>query len=93
MSAFAGLCALGGFGGVRVGAAALAGLSAFALLPAAGLAAAFRTRRAALFALGARLAVLLRTALERKYGTAELMPLDDRTELLAHDEMCRRLGG
>ena len=36
---------------------------------------------------------LLQTALERKYGKAELMPLDDRTELLAHDEMCRRLGG
>ena len=36
---------------------------------------------------------LLQTALERKYGKAELMPLDDRAELLAHDEMCRRLGG
>ena len=36
---------------------------------------------------------LLQTALERKYGKVELMPLDDRAELLAHDEMCRRLGG
>ena len=36
---------------------------------------------------------LLQTALERKYGKAELMPLDDCAELLAHDEMCRRLGG
>lgn len=34
---------------------------------------------------------LLQTALERKYGTAELTPLDDTAELLAHDEMCRRL--
>ena len=36
---------------------------------------------------------LLQTALERKYGKAKLTPLDDRAELLAHDEMCRRLGG
>ena len=36
--------------------------------------------------------LLIRRALERKYGTAELMPLDDAAELLAHDEMCRRLG-
>ena len=34
---------------------------------------------------------LLLTALERKYGKAELAPLDDSAELLAHDEMCRRL--
>ena len=32
---------------------------------------------------------LLRTALERKYGRAELAPLDDTAELAAHDEMCR----
>ena len=37
--------------------------------------------------------LLLQTALERKYGKAELAPLDDSAELLAHDEMCRRLGG
>lgn len=36
---------------------------------------------------------LLQTVLERKYGKAELAPLDDELELLAHDEMCRRLGG
>lgn len=36
---------------------------------------------------------LLKTALERKYGRAELAPLDDALELLAHDEMCARLGG
>ena len=36
---------------------------------------------------------LLQTALERKYGKAELAPLDETAELLAHDEMCRRLGG
>ena len=35
--------------------------------------------------------LLLQTALERKYGKAELAPLDDSAELLAHDEMCRRL--
>ena len=36
---------------------------------------------------------LLKTALERKYGRAELAPLDDALELLAHDGMCARLGG
>ncbi len=35
--------------------------------------------------------LLLRTALEHKYGKAELAPLDDALENLAHDEMCRRL--
>ena len=35
--------------------------------------------------------LLLRTALERKYGTAELAPLDDALETMAHDEMVRRL--
>ena len=35
--------------------------------------------------------LLIRTALERKYGNAELMPLDDSLELTAHDEMCARL--
>ena len=35
--------------------------------------------------------LLLRRALERKYGRSELAPLDDAAELLAHDEMCRRL--
>ena len=35
--------------------------------------------------------LLIRRALERKYGSAELAPLDDAAELLAHDEMCRRL--
>jgi len=34
---------------------------------------------------------LLATALERKYGRAELAPLDDRAELAAHDEMCAKL--
>ena len=34
---------------------------------------------------------LLRTALERKYGTAELQPLDDSLELRAHDYMEQRL--
>lgn len=34
---------------------------------------------------------LLKTALERKYGRAELPPLDDAAELLAHDEMCAKL--
>ena len=34
---------------------------------------------------------LLTTALRRKYGTAELEPLDDRAELAAHDEMCERI--
>ncbi|MCQ2558271.1 MAG: glutamine amidotransferase [Oscillospiraceae bacterium] len=35
--------------------------------------------------------LLLQTALQRKYGTAELAPLDDAAELLAHDEMIARL--
>ena len=34
---------------------------------------------------------LLATALERKYGTGELAPLDDSTELAAHDAMCAKL--
>ena len=34
---------------------------------------------------------LLKTALERKYGRAELAPLDDKAELFAHDEMCAKL--
>lgn len=34
---------------------------------------------------------LLQTALERKYGSAELAPLDDAAELAAHDEMVKRL--
>ena len=34
---------------------------------------------------------ILETALRRKYGTAQLAPLDDRAELSAHDEMCRKL--
>ena len=35
--------------------------------------------------------LLLRTALARRYGTAELAPLDDALERIAHDEMCARL--
>lgn len=35
--------------------------------------------------------MLLTTALERRYGKAELAPLDDTLELLAHDEMCARV--
>ena len=35
--------------------------------------------------------LLLKTALERKYGTAVLEPLDDAAELAAHDEMCAKL--
>lgn len=35
--------------------------------------------------------MLLATALERRYGKAELAPLDDTLELLAHDEMCARV--
>ncbi len=35
--------------------------------------------------------LILKTALERKYGSAELSPLDDGFELLAHDEMCAKL--
>ena len=34
---------------------------------------------------------ILLTALRRKYGTAELLPLDDAAEHLAHDEMARKL--
>ena len=35
---------------------------------------------------------ILRTALERKYGRAELSPLDDAAEKAAHDEMAGRIG-
>ena len=35
--------------------------------------------------------LILKTALGRKYGSVELIPLDDSAELLAHDEMCARL--
>ncbi|MBR0208211.1 MAG: glutamine amidotransferase [Oscillospiraceae bacterium] len=35
--------------------------------------------------------LLLATALERKYGRAELAPLDDAAETAAHDEMCAKL--
>ena len=34
---------------------------------------------------------ILRTALERKYGKAELSPLDDAAELAAHDEMAGKI--
>ena len=34
---------------------------------------------------------ILGTALRRKYGAAELAPLDDTAELAAHDEMCERV--
>ncbi len=34
---------------------------------------------------------LLLTALERKYGSAELAPLDDAAELAAHDEMAAKI--
>lgn len=34
---------------------------------------------------------ILRCALERRYGRAELAPLDDEAERLAHDSMCSRL--
>ena len=34
---------------------------------------------------------ILSTALERKYGKAELAPLDDSAELAAHDEMAGRI--
>ena len=37
--------------------------------------------------------LLIRTALERKYGACELAPLDDALERMAHDEMCEKLGG
>jgi hypothetical protein len=36
--------------------------------------------------------LLLKTALERKYGTAELAPLGDQLENAAHDYMEKRLG-
>ena len=36
--------------------------------------------------------LLLKTALERKYGTVSLPPLDDSAEKAAHDEMSARLG-
>jgi hypothetical protein len=36
--------------------------------------------------------LVLKTALERKYGTVSLAPLDNSAELLAHDEMCSKLG-
>ena len=35
--------------------------------------------------------LILKTALERKFGSAELLPLDDSFERLAHDEMCAKL--
>ena len=35
---------------------------------------------------------ILLTALERKYGAAELAPLDDAAELAAHDEMAGKIG-
>ncbi len=35
--------------------------------------------------------LLIKTALERKYGKVELQPLEDSLELTAHDEMCARL--
>ena len=35
--------------------------------------------------------LLLAAALERKYGRAELAPLDDRAELAAHDEMAEKI--
>ena len=35
--------------------------------------------------------LLLQTALERRYGRAELAPLDDAAETAAHDEMCAKL--
>ena len=35
--------------------------------------------------------MLLAAALERRFGRAELAPLDDTIELLAHDEMCARV--
>lgn len=34
---------------------------------------------------------ILLTALQHKYGSAELQPLDDAAELFAHDEMCARV--
>lgn len=35
--------------------------------------------------------LLIKTALERKYGIAELAPLDDMSEKAAHDVMCERI--
>ncbi len=35
--------------------------------------------------------LLLQTALERRYGRAELAPLDDAAETAAHDEMCGKI--
>ena len=35
--------------------------------------------------------MLLLTALQRKYGRAELQPLDDAAERAAHDEMCAKV--
>ena len=35
--------------------------------------------------------LILQTALTRKYGAAELMPLDDAAETAAHDAMCAKL--
>lgn len=35
--------------------------------------------------------LLLKTAVERKYGAVELSPLDDDAERTAHDEMCAKL--
>ena len=35
--------------------------------------------------------MLLAAALERKYGSAVLEPLDDAAETAAHDEMCARI--
>ncbi len=37
--------------------------------------------------------LLLETALSRRYGSVKLDPLDDRSELTAHDNMIRRLTG
>ena len=34
---------------------------------------------------------VLKTALDRKYGRAEIAPLDDAAELAAHDAMCARI--
>ena len=36
--------------------------------------------------------LLIRTALERKYGSVTLQSLDDTLEHMAHDEMCAKLG-
>lgn len=37
--------------------------------------------------------MLIKTAIERKYGVTELEKLDDTMETAAHDAMCRKLGG